>query len=286
MMARNRNLTRHALAAAVAILTTACGSDPVTPPPVTNTPPTIESLTTPGPRAEADSPIQLAAVVKDLESTLDRLTYTWSASPQTGTFGGTTSFVGNQVINTWRPPKGQTSPNVYTIGLTVTEAYTSAGQAKLNTVSSSTTVHYNDSPAEVTNLGTDFLVNKFSNYNVSPAEAVSNFSDSCAGKAAELSDITENRESFHILSGRFTPMPPTFNASLTSGTIEGFCEFEDIPKSGPNAGRREYVSGTCHLTNVYENFRWYLCESSFLPPYNTTLASLKGRVPGHLIHSN
>ena len=65
----------------------------------------------------------------------------------------------------------------------MTEAYTSAGQAKQNIVSKSTTVHYNDSPAEVKFLGYDFLVLKFGNFNVSPAEAVSNFSDSCPGKA-------------------------------------------------------------------------------------------------------
>ncbi len=68
---------------------------------------------------------------------------------------------------------------------------------------------------------------------------------------------------------------------MTAGSVEGPCQFEDIPQFRPNAGRREFVSGTCLLTTVYENFRWYpLQEQLQLPPFNTTLASLRGRVPG------
>jgi hypothetical protein len=237
-----------------------------------------------GDRAEADQPIQVTAVIKDLESTPDRLTYTWSAAPQTGAFNGTTILTGNQAINTWRPPKGQTSPALYTITLTVTEAYTSAGQAKVNTVSSSVTVHYNDSEGEVAFLGRDFLVTKFGNFNVSPAEAVSNFSDSCQGKADEFGDVTNNRANFHILSASFIPATIGFNASRISGTVDGACQFEDMPNSGPNAGRREFVSGICHLTTVYENFRWLLCTSTF-EGTRVDLASLKGRVPGRLVSS-
>ena len=219
--------------------------------------------------------------MRDAETPLSQLTYTWSASPQTGTFSGN-SFSGNQALITWRPPKGQTTPNVYTVTLTVSEAFTSAGQARQNIVSNSATVHYNDSPAEVQELGYDFLVRKFGNFNVSPADAVSNFSDSCSGKAAELGEITDNRANFHILSASFSSTTPAFNSSLTAGTVEGPCQFEDIPNTGPNAGHREFVSGTCVLTTVYENFRWLLCQSNFDPPYQTTLASLKGRVPGRI----
>src|SRR5205085_3824043 len=94
----------------VVIAESACSSPTAAPPVITNTPPTIESLAMASDRAEADQPIQVSAVVKDLESPINGLTYTWSAAPQTGTFGGTTAFSGNQVTNTWRPPKGQTSP--------------------------------------------------------------------------------------------------------------------------------------------------------------------------------
>ena len=260
------------------------GSPTVTPPVVTNTPSTIESVVI-GPRAEADVPIQVSATVKDAETPIDQLTYRWSASPNVGTFSGNT-FSGNQAFITWRPPKGQTTPDVYAITLTVTESYTSAGQAKQNVVSKSTTVHYNDSPAEVKELGYDFLVRKFGNFDVTPAEAVSNFSDSCPGKADELSNIEFNRAMFHILSASFPTPVASFNSAFTQGTVQGPCMFEDIPGPGQtNAGHREFVNGICFLTTVYDNFRWYLCDSHFLPPYNTTLASLRGRVPGRVMRA-
>jgi hypothetical protein len=271
------------LAAVVAVgglIAPGCGgSSPVTPPVVTNTPPFIESLAM-GPRAEADQPLQVAATLSDAETPLGQLTYTWSASPQNGIFSGH-SVSGSQAVIMWRPPKGEKTPDLYTVTLTVSEAYTSGGQAKQNSASSSVAVHYNDSPAEMKTLGYDFLVYKFGNFNVSPAEAVSNFSDSCSGKAAEQDQIETNRRDFHILSASFPSPVATLNGSMTAGTVEGRCTFEDMPNSGPNAGRREFVSGTCLLTTVYENFRWYLCDSFFNPPYNTTPVSLRGRVPGN-----
>ena len=276
-------LTR-ALAAIVVtggLVAAACGGSPTVPPPVVNTPPVIESLTI-APRAEADRPVQIAATIKDLETPLNQLTYTWSASPQTGIFSGN-SVVGSQVQIMWRPPKGQKTPDLYTVTLSVNEAYTSAGQTKQNSVSSSTTVHYNDSLAEMQALGYDFLVYKFGNFSVSPSEAVSNFSDSCRGKAAEFDDITANRANFHILSASFIQTAISVDSSLTSGTVDGRCQFEDIPNSGPNAGRREFVSGTCHLTTVYETFRWFLCDSTFAGDGDPVLASLKGRVPGRIM---
>jgi hypothetical protein len=279
---RSRVALARTLVAVVAtggLVAGACGGSPtVTPPVVTNTPPIIESLAI-GPRAEADVPTQIAATVKDAETPLSQLTYTWSASPQLGIFSGN-SVSGGQALVTWRPPKGQKTPDLYSVTLAVSEAYTSGGQAKQNSVSSNTTVHYNDSPAEMKILGYDFLVYKFGNFNVSAAAAVSNFSDSCRGKAAEQDQIATNRQDFHILGASFPAPVATLDSSLTAGTVEGPCTFEDIPNSGPNAGRREFVSGTCLLTTVYENFHWYLCDSFFNPPYNTTPASLRGRVPG------
>lgn len=252
------------------------GSSPVAPPAVNNTPPVIESLAVAGQRAEADRPIQVTASVRDTETQASQLTYTWSASPRFGTFTGTGA------TTTWRPPKGETTPDLYTITLTVTESFTSSGQARTNVVSSSTTVHYNDSPAETAALATQFI-RDFGTSSMTPEQCVRNFSDTghCADeKAAERDQVEANRENFQILGAIMLPETIAFDDAMTAGSVEGPCQFEDIPRSGPNAGRREFVSGTCRLTTVYENFRWFLCASNFLPPFNTTLASLRGRVPG------
>jgi hypothetical protein len=288
---RSRFYLTRALASVVVtggLVAGACGGSPSAPPPVVNTPPVIESLTI-APRAEADRPLQITATVKDTETPISQLTYTWSASPQSGTFSGN-SVNGSQALVTWQPPKGQKTPDLYTVTLTVSEAYTSAGQAKQNVASSSGTVHYNDSPVEANAVAYDFLVYKFGNINVSPAEVVSNFSDStqrqpdgsiCSDeKANELNDVTNNRENFEIRGALFIQTVTSFNSTFTNGIVDGHCQFEDVPKSGPNAGRREFVSGTCHLTTVYENFRWLLCVSNFDADGDPVLASLRGRVPG------
>jgi hypothetical protein len=207
----------------------------------------------------------------------------WTATPHNGTFTGTGASV------TWRAPKGETTPDTYTITLTVTEHFTSAGKPATNVVSSGAMVHYNDSNAESVGLASLFLKD-FGTFSVSPEQCVRNFSDNgrCAGeKAMELSQIQNNRANYHILNSTFTPTSVTFNSSQTSGVVDGPCVFEDIPNVGhipplTNEGRRELVAGICHLTTVYENFQWRLCVSNFDPPFNTTLESLKGRVPGHI----
>jgi hypothetical protein len=53
-----------------------------------------------------------------------------------------------------------------------------------------------------------------------------------------------------------------------------------VDPKNPYYGQREAVSGTCHLTAVYDNWKWFLCESSFEPPYGLSLENLRYRVPG------
>lgn len=282
-----------AAALALSFAIAACGSSPTapsTPPVVVNTPPVIDSVTVSSARAEADQSIQVSASVKDAETPLDQLTYVWSATPHNGTFTGTGASV------TWRAPKGETSPDTYTITLTVTEHFTSAGKPLTNVTASSTTVHYNDSNAETVGLASLFLKD-FGTFSVSPAQCVRNFADTgidihgancTAEKAAELDQITLNRLNFQILNSTFTATDVTFNPTLTLGEVDGPCVFEDIPDPGhfsppnPNEGRRELVAGICQLTTIYQNFQWRLCESHFNPPFNTTPESLIGRVPGRI----
>ena len=288
---RGRFTAASALAFAFSLAIGACSGSPtistvtppvVTPPVVVNTPPTITSVTIGATRAEAGQGVQVTASVKDAETPVDQLTYAWSATPTNGTFNGTGATV------TWTPPSGVTTPDLYTITLTVTEHYTSAGQAQQNVVSSSATVHYNDSKKESVDLASLFLQD-FGTFTTSPAQCVRNFSDNIAcQKGNEFTDITYNRANYHILSSTFTATSVTFDQPRQNGVVDGPCVFEDIPNVGENppltnAGKRELVAGTCHLTTVYENFQWRLCVSNFLAPYNTTIESLRGRVPGRIV---
>jgi hypothetical protein len=275
---------RAAVAAAVVVslLTfAACDSEvsptPPSPPPppppvVVNAPPTIQSITTSSPRVEATEEVQVTAVVQDAETPLDQLTYTWSASPAAGTFTGTGAQVG------WRPPAAATPemaamPGLFTLTLTVTERYTSAGEAKQNTVSSTVQLHHNNSVAEISKLTADFLTD-FGTYSVTPEQCVRNFSDNCRGKFAELEDVRVNREHFIIQDARFSISSVTLNANRTAADIVAPCSFVDIVKA---TNVRETVAGTCMLTAVYENWRWFLCESRFSWS-GTTASALRERL--------
>lgn len=204
-------------------------------------------------RVEADQEVQVSAAVQDAETALDQLTYAWSSSPLTGSFSGATAQV------RWRAPKLATSPSLVTLALTITEKYTSGGQAKENTVSGSTQVHYNDSTAETSKLSMDFLKD-FTTYEVSPEQCVRNFSDSCRGKADELSDIRNNRALFVIAGGNFSVANVNLSSDRTFANITAPCTFYDTRKDN---GKHETVVGTCRLTSVYEDWQWRLCESNF-----------------------
>jgi hypothetical protein len=115
---------------------------------------------------------------------------------------------------------------------------------------------------------------------------VANFSNSCPGKAAEREDIADNREEYTIESAGFALRPiATFAPDRLTGVVEGPCIFIDRANSGPDAGKRMSHSGTCRLETKYEDFRWYLCSSTFLPPFDDVEVPLsqQSRYPGRLV---
>ena len=222
---------------------------PGAPPP--SGPPAITSLTTSSDRAEADTEVTLWATVEDDVSPSEQLIYEWSAA------GGTFSGTGGQV--TWRAPSGPPTPATYVVTLTVIERYSTAvGE---NRTSASVTIHVNDSGAEVRDLSLTFL-GDFVDSTKTPATCVRNFSDSCSGKADELSDITKNRAMYVIDSSAswFSIRGIAFNGGRTAAHVNAPCHFESIIRA---TGATEKVEGVCTLTAVYEDWRWWLCESHF-----------------------
>lgn len=214
----------------------------------------IASLTASSTRAEADADITLTASVENTDTPVDRLVFEWSADK--GTFIGTGPRV------RWRAPKGEKTPAFYDLKLTVVDKYVVVdadgnSEPRENRASAATRVTVNDSRAEITDLVLTFL-GDFANSSVSPETCVRNFSDSCPGKREELGDIQNNRRMYTITGSRFSVGSITFADAMTWADVSAPCEFTSIIKA---TGKVEIARGTCLLTAVYENSRWWLCDS-------------------------
>jgi hypothetical protein len=243
---------------------------PVTPvAPAPNTPPIIKALYASSTRVEADARISLAADVQDEDTPIDQLTYEWTSDKGTGTFIGT----GRQVK--WQAPHLEKTPDTYILTLTVIERYSADGETRENRISSSVSVHYNDSYREIRDMSLTFL-GDFSTYSVPPETCVRNFSDACPGKTEELSDIRANRRDFVIQSGTFSVSSITLDEGSTNATATLPCQFVSIRKS---TGLPETAAGKCVITGTYdgEKSRWLLCDSLFHP--SSSAPVLRGLAP-------
>lgn len=242
-----------------------------------NAPPRVAIVASLPLRVEAGDELELKAEVEDAETPLDQMVYGWLAEGLDSTFS---AVAGNPRHVKWVAPRG-IAPGAFAFKLLVIERYYENGVPKTHEISAlSPLVHYNDSPAELTRLGIRFITELFSNFAVTPAEAVQDFSDSCPGKLRELADVERNRRDFRILSGTYSNLSITMNTDRTRATVSGRCVFRDIPNSGPNAGQIQRVEGTCNLAAIYERWNWFLCDSTFKGSGSLTRESLRYRVPG------
>ncbi|HYT74584.1 MAG TPA: hypothetical protein VEL79_07545 [Vicinamibacterales bacterium] len=271
-------MRRVALAALAAALTAAIiaacgGSTPVAPTSsgsgtggsgggTPNTPPTIKSIAVSDTRIEVGTPVTLTATVEDAETPVDNLTYQWTAA--TGTFSGTGRVV------TWTAGADAVTPADFPLRLTVTE-HTAGSTAVVNTVTASVTVHVNNSPKELADLSLRFL-GDFADSRISPDTCVSEFSNTCkSGKADEFSNISDNRHDFQILSSTLRTSSVDWVPVRANATVHTFCHFESLilhtPANCSSAdcpvGTVQKVEGDCYTTDIYENGRWWLCESHF-----------------------
>jgi hypothetical protein len=95
---------------------------------------------------------------------------------------------------------------------------------------------------------------------------VSEFTDTCRGKQSELNDVRHNRETFRILDSKLGTPVVRLNSQITSAEIDVPCRFTSRRLS---TGDTEIANGTCALTAVYQQWRWWLCTSRFFGATNT-----------------
>jgi len=249
----------------------ACGSSPsapgaVIPPPVVppNQPPVIEFIIVTAERVEVDTETAVTATVRDAETPIDQLKFEWKADA--GTFSGEGASV------RWRAPRDLRTPADYSVRLTVTETYGSPDadgthpQHVVNGTSPAIRVH--DSPKELGDLSMAFL-GDFANSSVTPSACVKEFSDSCPGKADEKGEIEWNRDHFLILSSSLRLRSVRIASNNMSADMRVNCTFTSrVTRCEPGdtrcvVGMVGTVGGDCDLTGVYEQRRWWLCESRF-----------------------
>jgi hypothetical protein len=266
----------------MAILLAACGGPSNSPTPVTQQPaasgpppagpsvnaaPVIERITADVDRTEVNTDVTLTASVKDEETAVDQLKFEWKAD--TGTFSGEGASV------KWRAPADIPTPADFTITLTVTEAYgapDSFGVRPQNvTTASAPPIRVHNSTKELGDMSLQFL-SDFATSSTSTATCLRNFSDSCPGKAEEKRDIDNNREFLEILSSSLNLRNVTLGSSRSTARMSVACAFTSrivkCPPPGPDSsacvvGSVESVRGDCTLTGVYEQKRWWLCDSHF-----------------------
>ena len=204
-------------------------------------------------------------MVSDAETPVDQLTYEWAA--EGGTFSGQGSAV------RWRAPSPATTPIDYTLTLTVTEVYgvadSTGARPRHQVKATSPTVRVHNSPKELGDLGMRFL-NDFATSSIPADVAVREFSDSCRGKRDERDQIADNRQNYQITSSQLRLRSASVTTSeVNRGNVVIACEFWSIvkqcPPGWPNCkpGNTEHVRGDCKLTSIYEQKRWWLCESTF-----------------------
>jgi hypothetical protein len=252
-----------------AVVTSACSPELVAAPSTgflpANPPPVLRAVYGSTERSEVNGEIELAAVASDDDTPASQLRYEWSAT------GG--SFAGAGATVRWRAPDVAV-PSRHRLTLNLVERYTLIGSGRPrqaeNRVLASLQVFVNDSPLELTKLAFTFI-DDFVHSDVTPEYSVRNFSDNCRGKVDELGDVHRNRAEFIIDpdASSFTFRSMSFDTpgdsatGASSATVRLNCRFVSTRKA---TGLKEIADGICRLTNVYEDYRWRLCDSRFDPP--------------------
>jgi hypothetical protein len=176
---------------------------------------------------------------------------------------------------TWRAPAQIAAPTNYAISLTVTESYDNG--TRQNVVpGTGPTVRVHDSPKELGALAMSFL-NDFANSSVSPSSCVRDFSVNCSGRDQEKGDIEDNRRRYQMLGSSLNLTSVKVSSNGTRGDMTVACSFTsriihcdppdptDPETLGCVVGNVGTATGSCLMTAVYEQDRWWLCTSNYDP---------------------
>jgi IPT/TIG domain len=230
-----------------------------------DTVPTITSVTAQGTRpnepknfADLAEEVAVTAVVEDLDTPADRLTFEWSA--EEGTVNGTGANV------TWRAPANTSTPKSIVLTLKVSDPGS-------NTTTGTVSVSVHNSRNEVGDLSREFLLD-FSNSNNSPAFVVRNFSKSprCEKERDdEFAEVDANRNTYRITSSNIGPA--TVKIEFASFPCSYQPRSGDACASVPSTWDSVCAPGvTCtpgrsqgidYVTAVFEDSQWKLCASYF-----------------------
>lgn len=282
---------RFTASAAFSVLTalvlTACsGSTPMTPTPPPpgggpstppqNAVPSIDMITAQGRRtrqparfADLRETIDVAATVRDAETSLDELVYQWSAT------AGTISGTGRNV--TWTAPDAATTPGSVTITLKVIERYGHPGQPKnfSHEVSGTQTIALHDSAKEVGAMSQRFL-EEFSKPQTNRAwqDIMRDFKASACPRPSLIEDEKDDviRHYTNFTMHAYTVQTPSVALGFGGG-----CSFRDRPgdacasirvfwdSTDNRTGARGTSTGIDHITAAYSgaDSRWWLCSSDF-----------------------
>lgn len=279
------------------VLAGACGSTPVTPSPnpggggsgggggtsvPPNNAPVIESITVQGTRvkqpanfADLGEAVSVSAKVRDDETAVEQLVYTWTAT--TGTFLGTGASV------TWQAPatapasvQGAT-PAAVTLTLSLTEKYGNPGGPLSfeQSVSKTVPVALHDSVKEVGDMSRQFLLD-FSDTNIKDVDYIMrNFGSAATcpepGEIqSEREDVIRNYTFYRILNFSIGPAAVTVNFGGSCpfrsrrgdacATVPVFWDSVDLRDNTrqPNAG--DDIVAAAYSS---KDSRWFLCASNY-----------------------
>lgn len=296
----SRFLSSLVTSALFAMFLTACGGSPIsprpsgppTPPPVIQPPanvaPTIDSIAVQGRRprqpprfADLREVVDVTATVRDPETSVDELTYQWTATA--GTVTGTGRVV------TWTAPDAATTPAKVVLTLKVIETYGHPGQPKnySQEVSASVDVALHDSTSEVRRMSEQFLLD-FSDTKIKDWQYIMrNFNAAACPNPdtveEEKLDVIRHYSEFNMINSRVSDGKVTVS-------FGSFCPYRGrqgdacavVPvfwESRTNGGARSLAEGQDHLAAVYstKDARWYLCSSDF--------ESFETLAPSHLFYA-